>query len=202
MPRQRVLRGFGGPQRELFPHRETLRKGECEMKKAIMVLIITALLLGIGGAAWAKAYTNSAKHFSLVFPDGWTIKEKYMNTEVVALSPLEGAQDKFSENVNVLLEALPAGVTLEQYEKAGLENLQKSMKDFKLLGRGAETINKNPSRWILTSYDHQGATIVCLQYFLIKDRNAYVISCTANDTTMSKYKKTFETIVKSFNFTK
>jgi hypothetical protein len=58
-----------------------------------------------------KVFTGN--DFSIQYPSGWEINtEGQMATSLVLLAPLESAQDKFKENVNLIIQDL-CGYTID-----------------------------------------------------------------------------------------
>ena len=46
-------------------------------------------------------------------------------------SPSEGSEDKFTQNVNLQIETLASGTTIEQYVKANMDGVKEIVKGYR-----------------------------------------------------------------------
>ena len=77
---------------------------------------------GGGGTPGTNVLTYESTQYGLKmnYPSDWTKKVGYAGTIVAFASPLENAQDKFAENVNIVIDDTSAaqGVTLDESKQA------------------------------------------------------------------------------------
>lgn len=106
------------------------------MKPALPVLLALTVL-GSTGAA----YTNSQYGFTVPAPMGFK-QVSYPGTAVVFAGP---AANGFATNINVVVERLPAGVTLAQYLVVSQSNLRKVITEFNLLEHQATQVGGVPA---------------------------------------------------------
>ncbi len=128
----------------------------------------------------------------------WEEKRNQMGTDCMWLSPQEGADDTFRENLNVTVEVIPDGMNMDEYIRRSVENLAK-------LGITANaeyeptTVNGLTAR--VSHINHvMGAFELALDSYVILDgTHAYVISCTATQASYGKYREKFEEMLETFS---
>ncbi len=160
-------------------------------------------LLGVSLSACSPSqepgrFYDEGKRFSIKFPQDWETKKGGMGTVVMAFSPQEGPADGFRENVNVVVEELPRAISLQEYTELSLVNMRKLLTDFQMQESGDTSIGPNSAKWYIYSHRSGSVKATVLQYFLVKDRRAYVISTAAEPGQFSRYKPRFEEIAQTF----
>jgi hypothetical protein len=88
------------------------------MKKitCLVVLLISCFSLSVFAVEW-KTYKSPFFGFEISYPGDWQIKE--FSGIIAFLSPPEGPDDVFSENLNILVEDISAyQLSPEEYVKA------------------------------------------------------------------------------------
>jgi hypothetical protein len=135
--------------------------------------------------------------YEITFPEGWEPGETTMMNLPVKYARRTGATE-FAESVNVVVEKLPSQVGLDDYIRIGEKNMRKGLHRFRLIERSRTTLNGQAAeRWI---YTHEGANrqLKVLVYQLVRDRYAYIITCTASADSYDEYEKTFEESAATF----
>lgn len=137
------------------------------------------------------------------YPETWSLRENSFNTIVSFLSPVTNKDDKFSENVNVVSEAVgDKSITLDQYYKVSEENLKKFFSDFKLIKNEATTLSGSPARMVIYSASQNQLKLRTTQTFTIKDGKAYIVTLTNTQSEPNQYMGEMLKISQSFQFTK
>lgn len=150
-----------------------------------------------------KVYENSKEGFAMQYPETWSLRENSFNTIVSFLSPVTNKDDKFSENVNVVSEAVgDKSITLDQYYKVSEENLKKFFSDFKLIKNEATTLSGSPARMVIYSASQNQLKLRTTQTFTIKDGKAYIVTLTNTQSEPNQYMGDMLKISQSFQFTK
>lgn len=150
-----------------------------------------------------KVYENSKEGFAMQYPETWSVRENSFNTIVSFLSPLENKDDKFSENVNIVSEAIgDKSVTLDQYYKVSEENLKKFFSDFKLIKNEATTLSGSPARMVIYTASQNQLKLRTTQTFTIKDGKAYIVTLTNTQNDPNQYMSDMLKISQSFQFTR
>ena len=164
--------------------------------------VILALVLIVSGCSskQAERYNNSKDDFSIKFPKEWENKEGFMGTDVISLSPRENAADQFRENVNVVVEKIPDGMSLNDYFDTNLPKLSKVIRDFQQVETGNTIINDNVAEWLIYTGSIGTINLKSKQYYIVHDNKGYVITCSATPGTYDNFKNVFDEIVQSFQF--
>ncbi len=137
--------------------------------------------------------------FEIDAPDGWTkIDTTSMGLKtVILMSPLEGSDDDFRENINVVTEK--SGIMgLKAYTELSKSNMTKMMTNYKERGSGSTTINSEPAQWVDYTHTMYNMEIDGRVYFIIKNKIAYVITTTARKGGQNKWQAEFDKAVNSF----
>jgi serine/threonine-protein kinase len=153
------------------------------------LLVVLLFSVQVACAAPTLVYENNTHGFRLSYPDKWAVTEGVMGTVAAFMSPLENSDDKFRENVNVLVQALSEypGMTLEKYEALSIDDMPKFVTDFKLIDRKDAVISGLPAKTI-TFTGRQGVfQIKFLQAYIIQNERAFVLTYTAEEAQYKKY---------------
>jgi len=136
--------------------------------------------------------------FGITFPEDWQEKRGAMGTAILALSPKEDANDNFQENVNVVTEDVPAGMTTGDYVKTSLGSMGDILTDFKVVSNVPTTVGGKNA--VALTYNHRMGNykLKVLAYMIISSGKGYVITCTAMEGSFEKYKAQFEEVCRSF----
>ena len=101
-----------------------------------------------GSGREGRLFRDDAEGFSLRIPNDWELVQPApAGTVMAALAPLEGSSDTFRENVNVIVEAVPAGYSEQDYVKASSQTLLKTA-DYVQLGKGTWKCSGHTGVWI------------------------------------------------------
>ena len=145
-----------------------------------------------------KRYTSSDGKFSMTFPFTWETKLDFMGTAIASLSPSEGPNDNFKENVNVAVKLLPGRVSLEQKYQEALMVLSRGVEGFMELEDGVTRLGGVEARWLIYSFPAENMHFQILMYLFVKDNESFVITCSATQEKFPQYRDTFFKIANSF----
>lgn len=145
-------------------------------------------------------YYNGKNNFSKKFPKDWGIKEGFMNTEVIALQPIENEEDDFRENVNVVIEKLPQNINIDEYLNLNIINLNKFFANYNEVERGKTYLEDEEARWLIYSGQMGNYDLKYLVYVAIRKKSAYIITCTSIPEKFDNNRNLFEQISKSIEF--
>lgn len=138
------------------------------------------------------------KDYVIQFPVGWKIKPGENDGDVYAISPNDRVADSFHENVNVLIDNEATNMSLDEYYTASLNGLKTLATDFKLQENGVTQVGDEKARWLLFTHRAGVYTFKVLQYMIVANHRAYLITCTATQDTFAQYEPQFKAIVKTF----
>jgi hypothetical protein len=137
--------------------------------------------------------------YSITAPEGWTKKDTVMSglSLTAITSPIEGSNDNFMENINVVTEKAK-GYDLDAYTEANQKNMVIQTSGFETLDKGETTIGGMPAKWILYNCSYSGYSLKNTVYFIVKNGIGYVITCTSTKAKFDKYQTEFKSCVNSF----
>jgi len=140
--------------------------------------------------------------YSIQYPDNWDLsKSGQMGMSFVILSRLTSEQDKFKENVNLLIQDLKRqNINLDKFVQISEGQISTMLTNGKLIE--SSRLNKNNSEFHKFIYTaNQGIYKLKIeQYFWVKNEKAYVLTFSSEIDQYEKYKKTGEQILNSFRF--
>jgi hypothetical protein len=136
--------------------------------------------------------------YSIEFPATWEVGPGWTDQDVSALAPTEPSGEGFHENVSVLVDNHAGGLSLDQYYDVSLKGLKALATDFHLEKSGETTIGGKRARFLL--YTHRAGTYTfrALQYILVANQKAYLITATSMADSFAQFEREFQRIAASF----
>ena len=120
----------------------------------------------------------SKKNYVIEYPSTWKMDtSKSFGTEFTLFSPKENKEDKFSENINLIIQDLAGkSIDLDKYAQLSEEQIRTNAKDLKGLNK-IKTRSEPNEFYKFTFEMTYGAFILNTeQYYFVKDEKAYVIT--------------------------
>ncbi|PGH40579.1 MAG: hypothetical protein CRN43_02215 [Candidatus Nephrothrix sp. EaCA] len=140
----------------------------------IFIIILTACFSSLN---W-RVYTDNVNHFKINYPDKWIIQNA--NGSIVFLSPKEGVQDLFQENVNLMLQDLSQKrMNLEQYTEVTKKQIIDNLGSSAIISLKSTTLAGQRAKEFIYDMNYQGRSLKLKQYWFIKGNIAYLFSYTA-----------------------
>jgi len=162
---------------------------------------LSASLAGCSsGSPESGRYYKKAEGFSIRFPAEWEQKENVMGTVVIAVSPAEGADDPFRENVNVVVETLPATMDLEEYFKLNMANMEKMFTTGQQPEVSDTTFGGEKAKRVVYQTTMGQIGVKGTLYVAVKGNRGYALTCSATPDSFDAYKARFEEIAGTFRF--
>jgi hypothetical protein len=167
--------------------------------------VLAAMVVGGCSAKQKKGpaagrYSNTTYLFNVVVPPTWTKQENISKeTPVRFVSPKDGEDDKFRENIEVRVEKLPGSFDTKSHAEGWIINMQRQYQDFELLQKETVTINGTEmvkALFVLPKPPAETAKVLACLF--AKGSRGFVILCTALPSTYGQYDKQFEEICNSF----
>ena len=168
-----------------------------------LIFVAAALSsLGCGGdddpLSPAVAVTNPVT-VDVVLPEDWAREQGTGLFRVIGISSLEGNNDTFAENVNVLVELIPSGLTWESYLDASFDGVRRVIGDLTLVEMSDLKVTGFPARRTIIDYTRDNHEIRAMQYAIKVGSEACIITGTATQQTFGRYRPIFEEIVASLS---
>jgi len=166
-----------------------------------MLVLLACCLAGLVGCGKRTVQNTifQGKEYVLEFPDSWDVHSNGMGTDLAGLSPVQGEDDKFRENVNVALENLPALMTDEEYVERSLDVLRNGP-----LVPASTSFTRTRVGQMDGYHIHYQASIKDRfmdndAYIVINGGAAYVITCSSEVDTRDAFKPTMDAIIATFD---
>jgi serine/threonine-protein kinase len=171
------------------------------MKKLVsLVLVVSFVFLGAlqCQAQEQKVYESPYFGFSISYPADWRTTE--LGGIIVFLSPLESADDNFSENVNVVVEDLSSapGITLKEYADISASNLEAMLAGLKIVDRSSTVIDGKEAAVITYTRPERDLKLKQRVYIIISNNKGYNLTYSAKEDSFDKFLPQAEVIIKSF----
>lgn len=174
------------------------------MKTALVFLAIAAIgACGkhAGGPVSFGGKKVDNAHFSIEIPNDWQ-EQPGMEGMVhfVALAPVDSPEDRFRENVNVIIESVGPAVTPELYLQKSKELMASAsgLPGYQEVASGDWKDSGFDGRYLEYHQAAQSHKLHGIGYVIVKGEKAYLLTCMAEDSTYDKYLPRFKQVAASF----
>jgi hypothetical protein len=144
--------------------------------------------------------TLEESNYSIQYPNSWELnKSGQMGTSFMLLTQLSSVQDKFRENVNLIIQDLTGqNIDLNKY----VEISEDQIKSMEAAGNLTESkrLNSNGKNFqkVIYTLSQGGYNLNIEQYYWVEKGKAYVLTLTCETSEFAKYKEIGEKILNSF----
>lgn len=145
-------------------------------------------------------FMHSSEGFQMDYPNEWEVDTSSDMILVAFYSQAEGAEDLFSENINLTTEDTTTygEVSLQEYADAGLENIQVALPEYVLTDQGTRTFAGQEGSYLLGTYPVQGIELEIYSLFTIVNGKAYVLTYTYESSQAATYQAVADAMIDSF----
>lgn len=143
-------------------------------------------------------FNEFEKDYKITLPENWQVQRGFMGLDVFAAAPFENKEVGSRANISVISTEGDQELTLDQYFNLNIENLKSKLSDFKQIESGKAMLSGTEARKLVYSHQMNGLDIKVIQYFILKGKKGYVITCAASADVFPKYADTFERSVRTF----
>ncbi len=191
-----------------LPTRAKFKRSKFKIILAIASVTLLATILG-GRILFQKfnsqpkiqlsLYKNIDQGFQVDYPEPWLKQNRddFFATGVVFFAPLNGDRDKFKERVSVLVENLPEKASLAGYTDESIAEIKK-LSDPNVSKAQAVRLGGREGRQVVYHGEENGYPVERMQAWLVKDKQAYIFTYTAQPENYDSYLPTVEKMIKSF----
>jgi hypothetical protein len=170
------------------------------VKRAFLIVAFSGLIGGgvADALAATKTYTNKTFLYSIDYPETWRARE--LSNVAMIVAPLESPEDKFSENITIVVEdlsKLPNPPTLIDYHRQSSGGASKRLQDFKMLEE-AQTIWHGKDAIIeLYTATVRGETFKFKAVKFYSGSSVYILTYTAKASDFEKYESETDKVLKT-----
>lgn len=163
------------------------------------IVFVVLMLLSSFSAPMQEMRTIEAQRYVISYPENWQLDRSDKLTEFYLFSRLDGANDTFNENMNLISQNLVGmNLNLDQYTQISVNQIQKFFKD------KIEKVEKrkNPQGQeyyeVIYSGKQEDKELKFLQYNYMKDGWVYVLTFTSEASQFEHYKDEVYSTFNSF----
>jgi hypothetical protein len=145
-----------------------------------------------------ETYVNKEKKYEIQYPKSWQTRATPNQFDLVLIAPPLPGENQISGTMNIISEKIGSAFTLEEFFNENIPNITTELKDAHVEKIGNQSLHGVPSKWALYSHKMNNLTLKVLQYFIVANEHAYLLTFSAIDEEFPAYKKEFEKIAESF----
>ncbi|WGK70014.1 PsbP-related protein [Candidatus Haliotispira prima] len=186
-----------------------MKKGNNIMKmlKLIGVLAVITSLVACGRKAeagtpdsWESFMENN---YSISYPGDWGVDQSgQMGTSFILLSPLSSGEDRFTENVNLIIQDLTGrNLDLDGYVELSEGQIKTVATDGNIIESTRMTTETLDYHKLIYAGQQSAFNLKFVQYYWLVQDQAYVLTFTCEEDQFDDYQATGEKILNSFNLT-
>jgi hypothetical protein len=127
------------------------------------------------------------------------MKEDPRGSGAAFLEPLQGPDDNFRENINIVVIQFAQNVGLAAYAKANDQNMAKLASDYQQVESSAVKLNGQDARRTVFKHKVGSFDLQVLSYLLVKGGRGYVLACTAKADAYQEHEAIFEQACRTFH---
>jgi len=166
---------------------------------SIIIIAVLSILLvwysGFFNNLDDLGYSNSEYGFGFNPPAGWTKDTSgTLGVIVIFYSPIN---DDFSENINVIRDVLPIGISLSSFVDIGVDQCYNLYTDFSLISSNPRTVNGMNAYEIVYTYNQGIYELLGKQVVVEKNSELILLTYTAEIEDYNVYFSEFEQSVNS-----
>jgi serine/threonine-protein kinase len=168
---------------------------------------LSIIFWGINNNKYTRfsTYINNNYQLQIKYPDNWLVKdvEDPITGEVVVFtSPKENSSDIFQEKVFIIVEDKSSEIKdLDEYTQVIVQGIIYSQAELnKLYEQKKSKLSDKPARTIVYSRKANGLDLRQMEIFAFQNDKVYIITYSAERAKYSKFLKTFNQMIKSFEF--
>ena len=168
--------------------------------KTAFAILVTALIGFSQKAICQKWIPVNQKEYSIKAPSNWSVDlSKQMGTDLVMFSMLENSNDKFRENVNVMVQNIAGkNINLEKFTTLSLNQVKTMAADSKIEESKTIKTNNGSYQKIIYAATQGGLKLKFEQYYFISNNKVYVVTLTTEANKFEIFRLLGEEILNSF----
>ncbi|MCI0560040.1 MAG: hypothetical protein MN733_16240 [Nitrososphaera sp.] len=153
--------------------------------------------------SWEK-YNDSFMGIEVSYPNGWSTDSAFLNYiyDVTLFSELEGSNDPYDERVIIMMEKLPASMSLDEFTDPFIESLELA-ESFEIVEQTSSELDGYSGRSVVFTAKDPEADIdlMGISTWTVVNSRAYILVAYAEESSYSAYLPTFNEIIASFKIT-
>jgi serine/threonine-protein kinase len=146
--------------------------------------------------------TLNNNNYSIQYPSDWIENQTgYLGTKFMIFSQLSSKDDKFRENINLIIQDLSKlNYDLDEYINISVKQITKGITNAKLIVSSRKKAKGKTFHKLIYTGKQISFKLKFFQYIWIENKKAYVLTFTAEESQYNYYKNTANKIMDSFKF--
>lgn len=179
-----------------------MQKNPCRFMKIFLPLVFCMIAFSVSGQSVPSADLNafSKDDFKISYPSGWRVDTSgTMNSKVFFFSPSDGPDDRFSDNLNVMVQPLGGQpIDIQKYREISEQQIKAMFTDGKM--EESKVVNANGREEYRLAYEFsQGIfRLKVLALSFIQNDKAYLATFTAEAPKFERYRPIAEKMLGTF----
>lgn len=171
--------------------------------KIFLPLVFCLIVFSVNGQSVSQDDFKvfSKNDFKISYPSAWRVDTSgTMNSKVFFFSPADGPDDKFSDNLNVMIQSLGGQpIDIQKYKEISEQQIKVMFSDGKM--EESKVVNANGREEYHLSYEFsQGIfRLKVLAMCFIKNDNAYLATFTSEASKFERYRPIAEKMLGTFS---
>lgn len=149
-----------------------------------------------------KKYSDPQGRYTIGYPGDWKFDDKSDNAIFKLTSPAENGEDKFFQNLNLQIEEINSGTTVDDYVKTNMDAVKEMVKGYREVS--SMFFNRNGSRAYQViykgKYGEMTYDIQIKQLFCVNNGKGYVLTYVSKEGERDAFETTANKIFNSFKF--
>ena len=172
------------------------------MKKYLYFIILVLSLNSFGQIKETIWKTINDNTYSIQYPDNWELNtEKSMGTSFILFTEQTSSEDKFRENINLIIQNLEGyNLNLDDYVAISEEQISKMVTNGIIFESKRLNTNNTEFQKVIFTGKQGLFQLKFVQYYFVKDEKAYVLTFTCEEIQYEKYSLISDQILESFLF--
>jgi hypothetical protein len=144
--------------------------------------------------------THDEKDYSIQYPDNWQInKSGFSGANLILLTNLSSGQDKFNENMNLIIQNLTGkNIDLDKFVEISESQVRTMIKEGKIIESVRLNANGKSFHKIIYTGSQGAFNLKFEQYYWIQSEKAYILTLTCEFDQFETYREIGEKIMNSF----
>jgi hypothetical protein len=170
------------------------------MKKMAFLVFFLINTISFGQIKENNWKTIDENTYSVQYPENWELNtDKSMGTSFILFTQQTSTDDKFRENVNLIIQNLEGyNLNLDDYVAISEEQINKMVTNGKIIESKRLFKNNSEFQKVIFTGNQGIFKLKFVQYYFIKDEKAFVLTFTSEVTQYEKYKLISDKILASF----
>lgn len=146
-------------------------------------------------------HVDSTNHFSLSFPENWTITNDFQGNTLMGLGPLNNdtsSQMKRQGGFGLNISKLKKDISTSDYYRSNISALKRDYPDFRIIEETTIILNGIQTKYIAHQCTEENMLITSIQFYFTSEKLGYVLNGSVVGEDIEKYRELYVEIARTF----